>query len=79
MKKLKVFSAKRMTSELEKPETIDLMNDEVNNALANWVEKANIKSYHLINSQLTSSSEFTIFGQLNASLIILSVHVSYEA
>ncbi len=78
MKKLKVFYSIRMTSEMEKEDTINLMNQEINDAISKWVKKEKITNYEIVNSQLTSTSEFTLFGQFNASMIVLSTHISYK-
>ncbi len=78
MKKIKVFYADRLTTELDKKDTMDLMNDEVNRSIADWVAKNNIKDYEIVNSHLTSVSEFKLYGQFNASSIILATHISYE-
>ncbi len=77
MKKLKVFHSTRMTNELDEPETIGLMNEEINIAIETWLNKQKITDYEIVNSQLTNIAEFSLYGQFNPSQVILSTHISY--
>lgn len=78
MIQLKVFYAKCLTSDLQREDTINLMNEEINVCMLDWAKKEKITSYKMINSQLTATPEIDLFGQRYASAVILSAHVEYE-
>ena len=77
MKKLKVFYAKRLTNDLDKNDTVNLMNVEINNDIAKWIKKEKIGNYDIVNSQFVTTPEINLFGQFYASQLLLSIHIIY--
>ncbi len=77
MQKLKVFQCNRDMSDFQNADIMDSMTQEVNDAIAKWVKKEKIENYQIVNSQLTATNQFEVFGNLFVGTMVLSTHLIY--
>ncbi|RKD19631.1 hypothetical protein BCY91_13690 [Pelobium manganitolerans] len=77
MKKLKIFERQVAMSSFQEDNVMDAMTAHINQAIALWVQKENIKSYEVINSQLTAMNMYEIGFSRFTPCMVLSVHLVY--
>ena len=64
-------------SDFKNTDIMDLRTQETNDAIDKWVKKHNVTDYQIVNSQLTATNEFEVFGNYFVSTMVLSKHISY--
>lgn len=64
-------------SDFQNNDIVDIMTKEINEAIGKWVAKEKVEDYKILNSQLTSTNEFDMFGNFFVSTMVLSTHLVY--